>query len=93
MIDLPALGIVRDYVGQQYLLVGVHQYMRADESDALILTWLAACATCGAAFTFKGPGRTIKFQPSRRCQKHKRPGQRVGKLITRPFADLVREAL
>lgn len=71
-------NLVRTFRGQTYRLVG--SFVRArkrDGSEATILTWQSFCAQCGDSFTITTPAASSKFQPNRRCQVHKRPGQRV----------------
>lgn len=71
--------MMRDYLGQRYTVVGSSTRMRRDGTEATILTWQSQCADCGGDFTFTTPAASSKFQPNRRCPKHKRPGQRVRK--------------
>lgn len=73
----PKLGTVRDYLGQRYVVIGTMPRTRVDGTIATILTWSSSCAQCGAQFTLTTPAASAKFQPNRRCQKHKRPGVRV----------------
>ena len=71
-------GPDRTFRGQTYRLVG--SFVRArkrDGSEATILIWQSFCAQCGDSFTITTPAASSKFQPNRRCQVHKRPGQRV----------------
>ena len=63
--------------GQRYVVIGKFDRARKDGTAATILTWQSACAQCGAPFTLTTPAASTKFAPNRRCQKHKRPGQRV----------------
>jgi len=67
----------RLYRGQSYRAVGEVRHQRLDGSEATIVQWESACAQCGAPFVCAVPERSRKFQPNRRCQKHKRPGVRV----------------
>lgn len=67
----------REYHGQTYKVIGSFERERRDGTIATILTWTSDCASCGEPFTFTTPAKASKFQPNRRCQKHKRPGQRV----------------
>lgn len=71
------IGQTRDYLGQRYVVVETSQRRRADRSIATILTWASECAECGEQLTCTTPAASTKFQPNRRCQRHKRPGQRV----------------
>lgn len=77
VVDFPAPGTVRAYKGQTYTLTGSFQRKRRDGTIATILQWTSPCADCGAPFTITIPARASRFQPNRRCQRHKRPGQRV----------------
>ncbi len=74
---MPEVGETLSYKGQLYTAVSSYERDRKDGSTALILTWASACATCGAPFTMTTPASSKKFEPNRRCQKHKRPGHRV----------------
>lgn len=75
--DLPRIGLTRDYKGQAYTVTGTFQRKRKDGTLATILQWTSPCAQCREPFTITTPAASRKFQPNRRCQKHKRPGQRV----------------
>lgn len=67
----------RIHKGQWYVEAGRFDRQRCDGSTATIITWSSQCADCAGWFTFTTPARSSKFQPNRRCQKHKRPGHRV----------------
>lgn len=69
--------LVRTFRGQTYRMIGSYARERSDGSEATILSWESRCAECGDSFTITTPERSSKFEPSRRCQRHKRPGQRV----------------
>lgn len=69
--------IERVHLGQEYRVIDTFKRNRKDGTVATILIWQSACAQCGALFAFTAPEGASKFQPNRRCQKHKRPGQRV----------------
>lgn len=71
------IGTTRDYKGQLYTLVTAFERDRRDGSVATILIWESPCADCDHPFTLTTPAAASKFQPNRRCAKHKRPGQRV----------------
>lgn len=71
------IGAVRDFHGQPYTVTRTFERKRVDGSIATILEWTSPCATCGEPFTVTTPAASAKFQPNRRCQTHKRPGQRV----------------
>jgi hypothetical protein len=75
--NLPGMGTTRDYRGQAYTVTGSFQRERKDGSTATVLEWTSHCAECGAPVTFTPPAASAKFQPNRRCLKHKRPGHRV----------------
>lgn len=74
------LGDTRVYKGQFYTAVETLERIRRDGSTALVLRWISSCAECGAPFEITTPAASSKFEPSRRCQKHKRPGQPVKRL-------------
>ena len=69
--------MIRDHHGQLYTVVAEASRQRRDGTMATILTWESRCAQCGETFTLTTPAQATKFQPNRRCQKHKRPGVRV----------------
>lgn len=69
--------IERTYRGQRYAVTGTFQRERRDGTLATILEWTSQCADCGEPFTITTPAASAKFEPNRRCQKHKRPGHRV----------------
>ena len=71
------IGTTRTDKGQRYVVVDITHRDRKDGSVAIILHWQSPCAQCGAPFRFTTPAAASKFQPNRRCSKHKRPGQRV----------------
>lgn len=71
------IGETRTYLGQRYEIVDAFERDRRDGSVATILHWQSHCAECGEPFGFTTPAASAKFQPNRRCQKHKRPGCRV----------------
>jgi rRNA maturation protein Nop10 len=69
----------RLYNGQPYELIRIEPYTRLHGSDATLLVWRSKCPTCGEAFEVRTPSRARRFEPNRRCQKHKRPGVRVNR--------------
>ncbi|GGC31242.1 hypothetical protein GCM10011371_18340 [Novosphingobium marinum] len=71
------IGLVRDFRGQRYEVVEKSERTRRDGTLAIILHWESMCADCGEPFRLTTPAASSKFEPNRRCQKHKRPGQRV----------------
>lgn len=71
------IGTIRDYLTQRYEVVETFERPRRDGTMATILVWQACCAHCGEPFQFTAPAASKKFEPNRRCQKHKRPGVRV----------------
>jgi hypothetical protein len=75
--NLPGIGTARDHRRQAYIATGSFQRERKDGSTATVLEWTSHCADCGASFSFTAPAASTKFEPNRRCQKHKRPGHRV----------------
>lgn len=69
--------LLREYHGQTYLLIGTRAHQRRDGSLTNLDVWQTKCADCGDTFEFSIPSKAKRFEPNRRCQKHKRPGQRV----------------
>lgn len=70
-------GGTRTFHGQRYVFVRAFDRERRDGTLATILVWRSRCADCGGPFEITTPAVAAKFQPNRRCQRHKRPGQRV----------------
>lgn len=69
----------RNYRGQEYRPFCIRTHRRKDGNETLLAIWESECATCGEPFTVATPMFAAKFTPNRRCQRHKRPGQRVGR--------------
>jgi hypothetical protein len=73
----PSITEARYFHDQRYVEAGRFERRRRDGTLATIITWVSDCPVCGEPFTTTTPAASTKFQPNRRCQKHKRPGQRV----------------
>lgn len=69
--------LARTYRGQPYQLVETVPHRRRDGTLTTLSQWASICAQCGAPFMTTTPTEAEAFKPNRRCQKHKRPGQRV----------------
>ena len=67
----------RIYGGQSYHLVRSEPYRRLDGGKTALLVWQSNCPVCGDLFEIRTPAKASKFQPNRRCGKHKRPGIRA----------------
>jgi hypothetical protein len=67
------------YDGQRYELVRAEAYTRRDGGETTLSVWLSECPVCGEPFEVRTLARARKFEPSRRCEKHKRPGVRVNR--------------
>ena len=67
------IGEARVHKDQRYLCVSVEPHTRRDGTQTALLLWESQCAECGEPFGFKTPN-TGKFEPSRRCQAHRKPG-------------------
>lgn len=74
---MPKVGDLIDYRGQRYVAADSFERRRVDGSTAIILVWESNCAECGDPFRITTPAKSSRFEPNRRCQRHKRPGQRV----------------
>lgn len=71
------IGADRLHKGQRYTCVASVPFTRKDGTVSAVLTWQSECAECGEAFKMTTPAGSEKFEPNRRCLKHKRPGHRV----------------
>ena len=69
----------RFYDGQRYDLVRTEPYTRTEGSQTELSVWQSECPVCGEAFEVRTPKRARRFEPNRRCGKHKRPGVRVNR--------------
>lgn len=69
--------MMREYKGQFYRLIDNEPHTCRDGRETLLGLWETECAVCGESFLFRIPLRASRFEPNRRCQKHKRPGHRV----------------
>jgi hypothetical protein len=67
------------YDGQRYELVRTEPYTRTDGGETELSIWQSECPVCGGAFEVRTPARARKFEPNRRCRKHRRPGVRVNR--------------
>lgn len=74
---MSAAGLERLYRGQHYRLIDEEPHVCRDGRHTLLGLWESECAECGEPFLFHIPLRAKRFQPNRRCQRHKRPGARV----------------
>jgi hypothetical protein len=70
----------RIFDGQSYHLVKSEPYTRLDGGKTTLSVWQSNCPVCSALFEIRTPAKASKFQPNRRCTKHKRPGSRVNPL-------------
>lgn len=71
--------MIRNYLGQQYRMVGEEQGARKDGAPTVLQVWESECAECGATFSFRRGKYIKKFKVNRRCDDHKQPGIRVEK--------------
>lgn len=67
----------RTFAGQNYVCIGVEPHEKRGGGRTLLARWQSNCADCGEPFEFRTPLKASRFEPNRRCTKHKRPGQRV----------------
>lgn len=72
-----AAPTVRMVGSQRYIHAGQVEYRRRDRVLVWLDLWASNCAECGARFEFAVSQRAWKFQPNRRCDKHKQRGRRV----------------
>lgn len=71
------IGTIRMHKGQRYWVSSTFMHERADGTTSVILVWASLCHHCGDQFEFTAPAASARWQPNRRCQRHKRPGSRV----------------
>lgn len=62
---------------QTYRVVNFQPYIKYDGSQIELACFVSCCADCGQAYEFKLPQGAMKFEPKRRCDKHKKPGVKV----------------
>jgi hypothetical protein len=62
---------------QLYEFVRIEPHTRRDGTETTLRVWRSHCVHCGEPFEVRTPARSKHFSPSRRCQKHKRPGARA----------------
>lgn len=67
----------RTYRGQIYSWAGSRPHTCRDGRETRLAMWSTVCADCARPFFFASPAKAAKFAPNRRCQRCKRPGQRV----------------
>ncbi len=68
------LGETVIHRGQLYTAIELLEHERRDGETTMLLRWLSTCTQCGSPFSFTAPALASRFQPNRRCGKHKRPG-------------------
>lgn len=61
---------------QKYKFVGMEPYQTKSGAMTELSLWASNCATCGIPITVKHT-RKLSFQFVRRCDEHKKVGQRV----------------
>jgi hypothetical protein len=65
------------YKGQLYELARTEPHTRRNGTTTMLTVWRSHCPTCGEPFETRTPSLARKFQPGRRCPRHKRPGASV----------------
>jgi len=74
------IGKVREHDGQRYECVRMDPYVRrSDGALSTLAVWRSPCAQCGTMFDFRTPRQIKRFEPVRRCKRHRQPGTRVQK--------------
>src|SRR5215475_13284366 len=77
---------VKIHAGQQVRtrlrLIRTDPYKCQDGREIVLQVWRSTCADCGEFFELKAPLRARRFEPNKRCDKHKRPGVKA-----KPFPD------
>lgn len=80
MADIPYhIGDTISSKGQDYLLVGFRAVILKNGASVPSAILRSLCAQCGEPFEFAQFLSKIDGPKNRRCQTHKRPGQRVRK--------------
>ncbi len=77
----PEWGPARIFRGQIYERIGFQPHVSRDGEKTTLAVLQSHCAECGARFEVTVGLFTKRFSPNRRCQRHKRPGQRVQRLL------------
>jgi hypothetical protein len=60
--------------GQRYDFGFVEPHTRRDGTETFLAVWFTRCAECSEIFMMRTPLRGKRFEPSRRCKAHKKPG-------------------
>lgn len=75
-LTTPRGGKVITFDGQRYVLMEHRlHYRKRDGEPTVILSWESQCADCGTTFSTTTP-LTAQYI-TRRCKKHRKPGQPV----------------
>jgi len=81
------------YKGQLYELARTEPHTRRDGTTTILMVWRSHCPTCGEPFETRTPSRARKFQPGRRCPRHKRPARQCARLAMARLTMLCRPKL
>jgi hypothetical protein len=71
------LGETRTLTGQRFVCVGWVPHINRNGDPTVLALWGTNCAECGGATQFALAMDREKWEPSRRCAEHKRPGVRA----------------
>lgn len=74
--DVPAIGTTIALDDQVYELIAIEPHVRKDGVSTLLLVWSTSCAYCADPMLVRSGLHVAAL--NRRCDVHKRPGQRVG---------------
>jgi hypothetical protein len=70
---------VKKLDGQEYRAVGEEPHTRQDGTATTLVRWQSRCAECGQLFDVLLAKTATRFNPNRRCQKHRKPGRPVNR--------------
>lgn len=70
----PPIGFQVNIGKQTFTFVGPRPHTNRHGEETSMLGWETECADCGRVFT---ACTATKFEPSRRCADHRKPGKRA----------------
>jgi hypothetical protein len=72
---IPPTGTILMFEGQRFVMIGSTLHERSDGVTVPLIVWRSHCPNCDQPFECK---TTLQARwPTRRCKRHRRPGQAV----------------